>query len=71
MPDAQFFLTLIVLLIALMVVVGMIILEKRPRHDINPRLLPTTPILIASGFIALLALVHLVNLAGVHTGRLN
>ena len=69
MFDAQFILTLLVLAVALAMVVGMIVLERRPRGDLNPRLVPTTPILIASGFIALLALVHLVNLAGLHTGR--
>ncbi|MGE3876224.1 MAG: hypothetical protein AB7F74_24985 [Parvibaculaceae bacterium] len=69
MPDTQFLLTLLVLALALAVIVRMIVLEKRPRNDLNPRLIPTTPVLIASGFIALLALVHLINLAGLHTGR--
>ncbi|MBL8791389.1 MAG: hypothetical protein JNM45_12920 [Rhizobiales bacterium] len=44
-------------------------LEKRPRDKLQPRLLPTTPLMLVAGFVALLALVHLVNLAGVHTGR--
>lgn len=69
MLDTQFILTLVVLVAALALIAGMVMLERRPRNDLNPRLIPTTPILIASGFIAILALVHLVNLAGLHTGR--
>ena len=44
-------------------------LDRRPRTDFAPRLLPTTPILLVFGFIGLLALVHLLNLYGIHTGR--
>jgi hypothetical protein len=44
-------------------------LERRPRPSLNPRLLPTTPFLLAGGLVAILALVHLMNLWGVHTGR--
>ena len=47
----------------------MVWLEHRPRRDLMPRLVPTTPILMVSGFIGLLALVHLLNLLGIHTGR--
>jgi hypothetical protein len=65
----QFLLTFFVLAAALAAIARMIMLERRPRTDLNPRLIPTTPVLIASGFIALLALVHLINLAGLHTGR--
>lgn len=68
MLTPQFLLTLFVLVAALAVIARMIMLEKRPRTDLDTRLLPTTPILIASSFVALLALVHLVNLAGLHTG---
>jgi hypothetical protein len=65
----QFILTALILVAALSAIVWMIILEKRPRTDLNPRLVPTTTILLISGFIALLALIHLVNLAGLNTGR--
>jgi uncharacterized iron-regulated membrane protein len=44
-------------------------LERRPRTSLEPRLVPTTPILMVFGFIGLLALVHLLNLYGIHTGR--
>jgi membrane associated rhomboid family serine protease len=50
---------------------AMVLLEKRPRRSLNPRLIPTTPILIIAGFVMVLAVVHLVNLLGVHTGRLH
>jgi len=69
MLTPQFILTALILVAALSAIVWMIILEKRPRTDLNPRLVPTTTILLISGFIALLALIHLVNLAGLHTGR--
>jgi hypothetical protein len=50
--------------------VGLLVwVEKRPRDTLQPRLLPTTPLILSIGFVGLLALVHLVNLAGVHTGR--
>jgi hypothetical protein len=62
----QFYLTAFVLVAALLTVARMVIIEKRPRTDLNPRLIPTTPVLIASSFVALFALIHLV---GIHTGR--
>ena len=44
-------------------------LERRPRKSLTPRMIPTTPVIIIFGFIGLLALVHLANLYGIHTGR--
>jgi hypothetical protein len=52
----------------LMVVATMAWLERRPRASLSPRLVPTTPFMFAGGLVALLALVHLLNLAGIHTG---
>jgi hypothetical protein len=69
MLTPQFLLTLVVMVAALLVIARMVVLEKRPRNDLNPRLIPTTPVMIASGFVALLAFIHLINLAGLHTGR--
>jgi hypothetical protein len=43
--------------------------ERRPRQGFDPPLIPTTPVMFIGGLMALLALVHLVNLAGLHTGR--
>lgn len=40
-------------------------LEKRPRVDLNPRLVPTTPIMFLGILIAIMALVHMLTLAGI------
>ena len=69
MFSTHLLLTLLVLLAAVAMIARMIVLEKRPRSDLNPRLFSTTQVMIASCFVALLALIHLINLAGVHTGR--
>ena len=71
-PDlnpVEFWLTLGIFLACVAVVGLMARLERRPRHSLNPRLVPTTPILLVFGFLGLLALVHLLNLYGIHTGR--
>jgi amino acid transporter len=43
--------------------------DKKPRQTLTPSMIPTVPAMLALGIVALLALVHLVNLFGVHTGR--
>ncbi len=53
----------------MMVVGGMAWLERRPRKTLEPGLLPTTPIMFLGAFVSLVAVIHLVNLYGVHTGR--
>ena len=71
-PDldpTEFWLTLGAFLACAAIVGLMAWLELRPRYSLNPRLLPTTPILLVFGFVGLLALVHLLNLYGIHTGR--
>ena len=45
------------------------ILERRPRKRLEPRMIPTTPLIIFFAFVAILALVHLANLYGITTGR--
>jgi drug/metabolite transporter (DMT)-like permease len=65
----EFITTFLITLGALGVAGWMIWLDRRPRDSLNPRLLPTTGILMAAGLVLLLALVHLVNLAGIQTGR--
>ncbi len=65
----EFIVTFIVFLACLTGVGSLAWLEKRPRDSLSPRLLPTTPLMLVVGFVGILALVHLVNLAGVHTGR--
>jgi len=69
-PDPfQLWLTIAVLLVSIGVVGYLSWLERRPRTSLTPRMIPTTPVLMVFGSIALLALVHLVNLYGMHTGR--
>ena len=65
----ELWLTVAVLVVSIAVVGYLSWLERRPRTSLNPRMIPTTPVLMVFGFIALLALVHLVNLYGMHTGR--
>jgi hypothetical protein len=43
--------------------------ERRPRTTLEVSMVPTTAIMFLGGFVVLVALVHLVNLAGLHTGR--
>lgn len=61
--------TLGVLLLSVAVIAYMARLERRPRETLEPRLIPTTPTIIVFAFVGLLALVHLANLYGIHTGR--
>ena len=61
--------TSVVFGLGLMAVGAVAFVERRPRKDLMPGILPTTPFLFAGMIVALLALVHLVNLWGVHTGR--
>lgn len=44
-------------------------LERRPRKSLNPRMVPTTPLMFLGAFICLVAVVHIVNTFGIHTGR--
>ena len=44
-------------------------LERRPRKSLNPRMVPTTLVMFIGAFICLVALVHIVNTLGIHTGR--
>ena len=65
----EFLITLAIFLGAIAVIGYMSWLERRPRKSLTPRMIPTTPVIIIFGFIGLLALVHLANLYGIHTGR--
>lgn len=44
-------------------------IERRPRQGFETRLLPTTPFMFLGIVTTILALVHLLNLWGIHTGR--
>ncbi len=67
----EFAITAVLMLACFGVVGTMAWLERRPRISLDPRMIPTTPVLLVFGFIGLLALVHLVNLYGIVTGRPN
>jgi hypothetical protein len=47
----------------------LVYLERKPREAFKPRFFPTTPVLFVTALIGILALVHLINLYGFHTGR--
>ncbi len=44
-------------------------LEKRPRKSLDPKLVPTTPLMFLGAFICLIAVIHIVNSFGIQTGR--
>jgi hypothetical protein len=57
------------LVLGALLVAVMAWLEKRPRKTLSPRLLPTTPLMFLGAFICLIAVIHIVNSYGIHTGR--
>lgn len=60
----------LVLLAASIAATGFFVwLERRPVEFGRLRLIPTTPLIFLSIFVAILMIVHIVNLMGVHTGR--
>ncbi len=67
LPEVQ--ITVAVFIAAVATVAAMIGIERRKRTDFQPSLVPTTPILLLAGLVALLALVHLANIYGIQTGR--
>ena len=66
---AEMSFTYVGLAIGLALVAVMVWLEKRPRKTLDPRLVPTTPLMFVGAFICLVAVVHIVNSLGIHTGR--
>jgi hypothetical protein len=66
---SEFYWTLAIFIGAAAVVACIAWLERRPRKGFDTHLLPTTPILMVSGIVAIMSVVHLLNIAGVHTGR--
>ena len=44
-------------------------LERRPSDPFRVRLVPTTPLIFLSILVAVLMVVHIVNMMGIHTGR--
>ncbi|MBO6632997.1 hypothetical protein [Parvibaculum sp.] len=57
-------------LAASLVSTGLLVwLERRPSDPFRVRLIPTTPLIFLSIVVAVLMVVHLVNMMGVQTGR--
>ena len=65
----ELLITLAALAFGASIVATMAWLERQPRKSLEPRLIPTTWILFLGAAIALVALVHLINILGLHTGR--
>lgn len=61
--------TLVGLAASLIVLAAALYWERRPKDPLRVRFVPTTAILFLAAVSALLFVVHLVNLAGVPTGR--
>ena len=57
------------LTLGLALVAIMVWIERRPRNSLDPPLVPTTPLMFVGAFICLIAMVHIVNIYGIHTGR--
>ena len=57
------------LALGLALVAIMVWIERRPRKSLEPGLMPTTPLMFLGAFICLVAVVHIVNSLGIHTGR--
>jgi uncharacterized iron-regulated membrane protein len=69
MWNTEFWLTLSVFGLGAALAGAMIWLEKRPKQELNPRLFPTTLVLLIGGALAVFAGIHMLNLIGLHTGR--
>jgi len=69
MWNTEFWLTLSVFGLGAALAGSMVWLEKRPKQELNPRLFPTTLVLLIGGALAVFAGIHLLNLIGLHTGR--
>jgi hypothetical protein len=69
LDQTELWMTLAALALGAGLAAAMAILERRPRRSLHPRLVPTTPLLFVGTVIGLLALVHLLNFWGIHTGR--
>jgi uncharacterized membrane protein YbhN (UPF0104 family) len=60
--NLQFLVTSGILLAALALVGFLVWQEKRPRQDLMPSLLPTTPVFLLAAIVILLTAVHLVHI---------
>ncbi len=67
--STEFITTFIVFMMTVAAIGGLVFHERKPRKSLNPSLLPSTALMLGIGIMSLLALVHIVNLLGIHTGR--
>ncbi len=68
--SAELWITVAIMVAGFGLMGGMAWLEKRPRKSFDTLPVPTTPLLLVGVLIGLLAVVHLLNLWGIHTGRI-
>jgi hypothetical protein len=57
-----FMVTAAILLAAVGSFAGLAIRDRRPRESLNPSLIPTIPLMLLAGLVAMVALVVLLNL---------
>jgi hypothetical protein len=60
--NPQFLVTTGILVAALLLVGFLVWQEKRPRQDLMPSLLPTTPLFLLAAIVILMTAVHLVHI---------
>ena len=65
----EFFFTAALFVLAVAFAGVMSWVERRPRTGLSPRLLPTTPLLLAAILVAVLAGSHLLSMWGIQHGR--
>jgi hypothetical protein len=65
----EFNITTAIFLASAAAIAYLAIKDRKPRESLDPPLIPTVPLLLVLTVVALLALVHDINLLGVHTGR--
>jgi uncharacterized iron-regulated membrane protein len=70
MFTTEFWVTLAALLGGAGIVGLMAWIEKRPKTELKPRMLPTTLITLVFGLVALMALLHLVDILKPVAGQL-
>lgn len=64
--STELIITIVALIAGLGLVAAMAMAERRPRTSLNPRMIPTTPVLFAGALVAILASIHLLGLLGLH-----
>lgn len=63
--DTETIVTAIAFFLGLALIAYAAIAERRPRTSLNPRLIPTTPLMFIGVVMVLLSLLHFATIAGV------